>query len=511
MKVADSSSAHYALAVQCLKERNLESCFEHLIVAKVLARSGSDLRKALFALGCLSEERHHFEEAGKYYKLVGIDSALADCAHFRLGVLKMQEGCYIEAMQYLEEVLHADEFPARESLLHCLAACYSRLNVVHKAEEMALLLRNSGFRPLSISQVLLAESLIKSERWAEAQVALLCVTGSDSDAQFWSALGVCQYMLRDSQAFWCFRKCVSLEPSVPAHRMNMILAAELVHDGDQLEKKIVGEYMMLLPASKVLKFSEDPIPALQPVAAKVKRRRGLPGTPWFVGRSVVSEPIPVTDETRKIDAVSLCNLGCSAMVMEAFGHARILLQASLKLDGKCFEAMFNLGTLNLVEERVPEALEYLESAAKAFPRRQAVLLNYGVALNLSDRFQQAHSVLELAVRIDRDRKELLWLSKLALGKAKAGLSDLEGAMALFVECFTETDSTEALASIATLLLQLGQEQQAQKKAQVCVEREPLNPEYLYLLGQAKWKNSDLAGALDVFKQCVALKGTKRND
>lgn len=508
MKALDAcSGSHLARGVELLKLRNWGPALEHLTVAKVLAQSNEDRSKALFALGCLYEEQHNFGEAMKHYKLV-VTEPFRSFALFRQGVGKMQEGAYMEASLLLEGILGLAEFPSRAALLQCLFACYSRLNLTRRIEEIESLMKHNGLAPVTVNQMLHVERMIKSERWVDARTTLLCMVAAESDVRYWSALGVCHFMLQDfQQAYACFRRCIELDSESVSHRTNIILAAGLIADCD-LGQKIASEYEILLPDSSVRKFfMASQRPAAPPVAARVKRRRGLPGTPWFVGKYMAQEEDAVVpEEDLRHHAVTLCNLGCSALEIGVVEHARVLLSTSRRLDPKCFEADFNLGTLELMEGHLDEAVELLESAAKAFPSRPAVLVNYGIALVRLSRYQQALLVLQSALDCFDCDPQLFWLSKLTFGRAKIGLSDFEGAMNVFHECFAATDSTEALCCIADGLLSLGSFKEALLKAIICVEREPENPEYRFLLGRAKWKNDDLVGAIDAFEQCVTLKG-----
>jgi tetratricopeptide (TPR) repeat protein len=482
-----SSRAHFFLGLDLLNRGVLADAKERFLVAKVLANSVAERSKALFALGCMYEEEGAVREALHKYKLAADEDPNHSLPAFRLGVLKMREGFFLEASFWLERALEGnDKSIFGEVRLH-LSSCYAR-----SCSKPNAALRESG---LSLSELPRAEALLALNEWVAALDAFnLCSVESLDDVQIWSGIGVCQLRLGQGElAYASFRMCMELQPQTTSHITNMLVAAEL---RGNFGKMMAEEYAALLAEYKKSgAFSA-------PVQGATKRRRGVPPVPWFVGKDK-----PVTETTgRKVKfsvecAVVFCNLACSAIGFGALQQARILLNASLESDPDCFEALFNLGTLDLALGNNDDALALLERAVLLWPGNFGALMNYGVALTRVGRFGRAVDVLNDARALDPNNSD----AKVNLGRALLSeRKEASKAVALFREALQESDeSTYAIACLAEGLLMLGEDEEAVLKASFCVDREPKNAKYLFLYGLTLMKRN-VKAAIESLSNCVLL-------
>ncbi len=525
---AASSGAHFSFGCSLLDGRRWDEAKEHFIVAKTVAPVQSQERvRALFALGCMFEEERNFAEALKCFKAAISVANITPppVLLVRYGLLKMAQGWVPDACELLRRAVSAEDFDAklpvqsRATAVLTLAACFARMN-----NQTMLLETLSKFSAMAHSKsdselFLMADSLIRIREWSSACSVLSMV--QSPTGQFASRLGVCFLMLNEPEkAFGWFRRCLELDPRSP-QRSNMLLAAEAMHSQSALLAK---EYLVIIPRFRRFTVVRPSVESGAPVVELKKRRRGLPGVPWFTGRSAsavasadssaaaAAEAVPFSPRFRseveeiEWDAIVLCNMGSNALRMGAMRQARTLLTLSVRIKNDCVEAHYNLGTLNLIEGRLAEAIEHLEVAAKTlvtFP----VKTNYGVALTRAKKYQKAIAVLEGALALEP--QNLVAVENLA--RAKLGKGDFVEAMTMFCSVFDQIETTSSLAGIVECCLFLGVDKQSEavNLASTCVAREPRNSQYQFLLGSAL-QFSDPAGALAALRRSVALNKENTN-
>ncbi len=489
-----SSSVHLAAGVLAHADGRLAVAEERFKLARALAEEGSqEDGEASFALGEVCSEAGKKGEAVRHYKAARLCRGGHCLATWRLANIQIQEGRLQEAVFHLEAFLSSTD-PRGESMrsdaARQVAACLEKTG---RTRDAAALLRNRG-EQLEASAARGHAALAVGD-WRGARECFsecLLRRGGSDDAVVLSSLGQAQLQLGDrSDALGSFRRCCDLEPEEVVHRLNIALLHQLMGQNEQAascyETVLEGE---IAGASKSSKRDLTHL-----ATDRVTRTGKRPKT------SAPLERAPSLRRNLMLGSV-YCNLGCAALSAGQLGSAQTLFTKSLELDCECYEAHYNIGTLLLLDRRsASEAVAKFRLCKENMPTASFELLNnLGVALTVVENYVEAHSVLEIALRMRPDDEHCA----VNLARAKIGIS---GKAEEALDLASRSSSTRALQTVLAAQVALKHFENAVATARMCLDRDANVAQVwlhfgMALIGVDRVGNAEKAK--EAFRHCVDL-------
>lgn len=162
-----------------------------------------------------------------------------------------------------------------------------------------------------------------------------------------------------------------------------------------------------------------------------------------------------------------------------------------------------LANIYVAEQNHDRAIESLEPYLRAFPNDSQAMVLLASAHMAKGRHARAAALMQDALR-KKDDPELYTaygLSLIGAGQTASALSQLETAYK------KDPGQTQAAYALVGLYLRENQGKRALEIATALVKGKPGNPSFQNLLGLAKARNLDLAGARAAFQQALTLDAT----
>jgi putative PEP-CTERM system TPR-repeat lipoprotein len=191
-----------------------------------------------------------------------------------------------------------------------------------------------------------------------------------------------------------------------------------------------------------------------------------------------------------------------ALAHRALGNtsqAKEYLETLLGRNGRHIAAMTLLASMHLDAREPTRALPLLEAAQRIRPDDPHVAYLMGTIqmgrrnyLRASELFEQA-AARQASPEVLRD----LGYSQMALGQDKAGLANLEKALA------ADPRDTSAAVQLAMVYARSGQSAKAVQTAEAIVKADPTNLTMLNFLGNVRGRTGDKAGARQAFEGVLA--------
>jgi tetratricopeptide (TPR) repeat protein len=104
-----------------------------------------------------------------------------------------------------------------------------------------------------------------------------------------------------------------------------------------------------------------------------------------------------------MDAIAI--LGFNLYEQGQTRDAAAIFEALITLDANNYYGYAGLGAIALVEEKLDEALEYLQTAARLNPDDPTVHANLGETLFRKSQFNEAAVEFEKALKLDKDGRD----------------------------------------------------------------------------------------------------------